>query len=154
MDCGREGLIHIACRIFPKRASIVAKKELQWVPLLGQYLSTSGAIFLDRTNNTNAVQSLAAAGQSMRTRGTSIWMFPEGTRSLSRENKLLPFKKGAFHLAVQAGVPIVPVVCENYSWLYGSGKLESGTLKIRGETKPTKTVVTGTNLSNQCWIQL
>ena len=118
----------------PKRAAMVAKKELQWVPLLGQFLTTSGAVFLDRSNNANAVISLAAAGQSMKTRGTSLWLFPEGTRSLSRENKLLPFKKGAFHLAVQAGVPIVPIVCENYSWLYGPGKLESGTLRIRGKT--------------------
>ncbi|KAF8592591.1 1-acylglycerol-3-phosphate O [Ramaria rubella] len=118
-------------RIFPNRASMVAKKELKWVPLLGQYLTTSGAVFLDRSNNANAVKSLAAAGQSMKTRGTSLWLFPEGTRSLSRENTLLPFKKGAFHLAVQAGVPIVPVVCENYSWLYGPGKLESGKLRIR-----------------------
>ncbi|KAF8489104.1 hypothetical protein JB92DRAFT_3085312 [Gautieria morchelliformis] len=127
---GSTDIIYLG-RIFPNRACMVAKKELQWAPLLGQYLTTSGAVFLDRSNNANAVKSLAAAGQSMKTRRTSLWLFPEGTRSLSRENKLLPFKKGAFHLAVQAGVPIVPVVCENYSWLYGPGKLESGTLKIR-----------------------
>jgi len=118
-------------RIFPHRASMIAKKELQWAPLLGQYLTASGAVFLDRANNANAVKSLAAAGQAMKSRDTSLWLFPEGTRSLSKENKLLPFKKGAFHLAVQAGVPIVPVVCENYSWLYGPGKLESGKLRIR-----------------------
>lgn len=121
------------CSIFPKRASMVAKKELQWVPLFGQFLTASGSVFLDRSNNAMAVKSLAAAGRSIKTRGTSLWLFPEGTRSLSRENQLLPFKKGAFHLAVEAGVPIVPVVCENYSWLYGPGKLESGTLRIRGE---------------------
>jgi len=118
-------------RIFPHRASMIAKKELQWAPLLGQYLTASGAVFLDRSNNANAVKSLAEAGETMKTRGTSLWLFPEGTRSLKKENKLLPFKKGAFHLAVQAGVPIVPVVCENYSWLYGPGKLESGKLRIR-----------------------
>jgi len=118
-------------RIFPHRASMVAKKELQWTPLLGQYLTASGAVFLDRSSNVNAVKSLAAAGQTMKTRGISLWLFPEGTRSLSVENKLLPFKKGAFHLAVQAGVPIVPIVCENYSRLYGPGKLESGKLKLR-----------------------
>ena len=129
-----EAIFMWCCRIFPHRASIVAKRELQWVPLLGQYLTASGAVFVDRSNNTNAVKSLAAVGQTMKTRGTSLWMFPEGTRSLSPENTLLPFKRGAFHLAVQAGVPIVPVVCENYSWLYGPGKLESGNLKLRGES--------------------
>ncbi|KAF8528834.1 1-acylglycerol-3-phosphate O [Hysterangium stoloniferum] len=118
-------------RIFPDRASMVAKKELQWVPFLGQYLTASGAIFLDRSNNVNAVKSLAAAGDAMKNRRISLWLFPEGTRTLRSENKLLPFKKGAFHLAVQAGVPIVPVVCENYSRLYGSSKFESGRLRIR-----------------------
>jgi len=112
---------------------MVAKRELQWVPLLGQYLTASGAVFVDRSNITNAIKSLAAAGETMKTRGTSVWLFPEGTRSLRPENKLLSFKSGAFHLAVQAGVPIVPVVCENYSWLYGPRKLESGNLKLRGE---------------------
>jgi lysophosphatidate acyltransferase len=124
------------CRIFPDRASMVAKKELQWVPFLGQFLTASGAIFLDRSDNVNAVKSLAAAGSAMKTRRISVWLFPEGTRTLRPENKLLPFKKGAFHLAVQAGVPVVPVVCENYSRLYGSGRFESGRLKIRGECTP------------------
>jgi len=126
-------------RIFPDRASMVAKKELQWVPFLGQYLTASGAIFLDRSNNVNAVKSLAAAGDAMKNRRISVWLFPEGTRALRPENKLLPFKKGAFHLAVHAGVPIVPVVCENYSRLYGPGRFESGRLRIR-VLKPIPTV--------------
>lgn len=50
---------------------------------------------------------------------------------------MLPFKKGAFHLAVQAGVPIVPVVCQNYWHLYHKGVLEPGKLKIVGKCAPT-----------------
>lgn len=111
---------------------MVAKKELKWVPFFGQFLAASGAVFLDRSNNVNAVKSLTEAGDTMNKKTTSVWLFPEGTRSMNRVNKLPPFKKGAFHLAVQAQVPIVPVICENYSWLYGHGKFESGKLKLRG----------------------
>ncbi|KDQ64216.1 hypothetical protein JAAARDRAFT_27841 [Jaapia argillacea MUCL 33604] len=118
-------------RIFPKRASIMAKKELQWTPGLGQFMQLSGAVFVDRGNNSRAVQSLMAAGETMKARSTSLWMFPEGTRSMRKHHDMLPFKKGAFHLAVQAGVPVVPVVCENYWKLYHKGTFGSGTLKIK-----------------------
>jgi len=118
-------------RIFPKKCSIMAKKELQWAPLLGQYMSLSGAVFVDRSNNKDALKALAAAGDDMKSKGVSLWVFPEGTRSSSESPNLLSFKKGAFHLAVQAGVPIVPVVCENYWRLYRKGTLEEGALRIR-----------------------
>lgn len=95
----------------------------------------SGAVFVDRSNNARAVQSLKAAGDFMRKNTTSLWLFPEGTRSMRRHHDLLPFKKGAFHTAVQAGVPVIPVVCENYWKLYRKGHFEGGVLKIRGELK-------------------
>jgi lysophosphatidate acyltransferase len=131
----------------------MAKKELQWAPLLGQYMSLSGAVFVDRSNNKDALKALAAAGDDMKSKGVSkifpdrsqtiyqthftqvsLWVFPEGTRSSSESPNLLPFKKGAFHLAVQAGVPIVPVVCENYWRLYRKGTLEEGALRIKGSS--------------------
>ncbi|CAE6502047.1 unnamed protein product [Rhizoctonia solani] len=118
-------------RIFPKQASIMAKKELKWSPLLGQFMALSGAVFVDRKNSKDALDSLARAGEEMKSKGISLWVFPEGTRSSSQVPNLLPFKKGAFHLAVQAGVPIVPIVCENYWRLYRKGTLEEGTLKIK-----------------------
>jgi lysophosphatidate acyltransferase len=118
-------------RIFPKHASIMAKKELMWAPLLGGYLMASGAVFVDRGNNATAVQSLKAAGDFMKKNKTSLWLFPEGTRSMRKHHDLLPFKKGAFHTAVQAGIPVTPVVCENYWRLYHKGHLEGGVLKIR-----------------------
>jgi len=118
-------------RIFPKHASIMAKKELMWAPLLGGYLMASGAVFVDRKNNTTAVQSLKNAGDFMKKNKTSLWLFPEGTRSMRKHHDLLPFKKGAFHTAVQAGLPVTPVVCENYWRLYHKGHLEGGELKIR-----------------------
>lgn len=118
--------------MFPKRTSIMAKKSLQWTPLLGQWMSLSGAVFIDRGNNAQAIRSLSAAGETIKARHTSLWMFPEGTRSMREHNDLLPFKKGAFHVAVEAGIPIVPVICENYWKLYRKGVFESGTIKIKG----------------------
>ena len=68
----------------------------------------------------------------MKRQGLSLWMFPEGTRTLQEEPGMKPFKKGGFHLAVQSGIPIIPVVCENYWRLYRKGVFESGVLKIKG----------------------
>lgn len=122
-------------RVMPKQASIMGKTELQWVPLLGQFMTLSGAVFVDRGNNAKAVRSLAAAAETMKARESSLILFPEGTRSMRPHHDMLPFKKGAFHLAIQAGAPIVPVVCENYWRLYRKGVFESGTLKVKGSSR-------------------
>jgi len=58
-------------------------------------------------------------------------MFPEGTRFLSKEPDMLPLKKGGFHLAVNAGIPIIPIVVENYWHIYRPGVFGSGIVKIR-----------------------
>ncbi len=114
----------------------MAKKELQWAPLLGQFMTLSGAVFIDRGNNAKAIRSVTAAGETIKARGTSLWMFPEGTRSMREHHDMLPFKKGAFHMAIEAGVPIVPVICENYWRLYRQGVFGEGTLKIKGMYQP------------------
>jgi lysophosphatidate acyltransferase len=119
----------------PKQTTIMGKKELQWFPLLGQFMTLSGAVFVDRGNNARALQSLRAAAERIRSEKMGLWVFPEGTRSLREQPDLLPFKKGAFHLAVQAGVPVIPIICENYWHLYREGVFDSGVLKLRGEHK-------------------
>ncbi|CAJ2510174.1 Uu.00g060740.m01.CDS01 [Anthostomella pinea] len=101
--------------IFPKNCSVTAKKNLKNVPFLGWFMSLSGTVFIDRKSSKDARQAMAGAAREIQRRKQSVYMFPEGTRSYSKEPALLPFKKGAFHLAVQAGVPIVPVVAANYS---------------------------------------
>ncbi|OTA99168.1 hypothetical protein M426DRAFT_76528 [Hypoxylon sp. CI-4A] len=101
--------------MFPKYCSVTAKKMLKNVPILGWFMSLSGTIFIDRKNSKDAREAMAGAAREIQSRKQSVYMFPEGTRSYSKEPDLLPFKKGAFHLAVQAGVPIVPVVVANYS---------------------------------------
>ncbi|KAH7916801.1 hypothetical protein BJ138DRAFT_995221 [Hygrophoropsis aurantiaca] len=117
-------------KMFPPSASIMAKKELQWSPL-GPWMFMSGALFVDRGNSAKAHRSLAAAGELMKAQGTSLMMYPEGTRHSEEVPSLLPFKKGAFHLAVQAGIPITPIICENYWGIYHQGVLGTGTLKVR-----------------------
>ncbi|KAL2271868.1 hypothetical protein VTJ83DRAFT_1239 [Remersonia thermophila] len=108
--------------MFPKYCSVTAKASLRAVPFLGWFMALSGTVFLNRANSKDARQALAGAAEQMRTRRHSVYIFPEGTRSYTKEPTLLPFKKGAFHLAVQAQVPIVPVVVANYShvlWIKG-----------------------------------
>ncbi|ERF71885.1 hypothetical protein EPUS_01800 [Endocarpon pusillum Z07020] len=101
--------------IFPKYCSVTAKKSLARVPFLGWFMSLSGTVFIDRVDRSQAMKAFEGAAREMREHRQSVFIFPEGTRSYAREPLLLPFKKGAFHLAVQAGVDILPVVAENYS---------------------------------------
>jgi lysophosphatidate acyltransferase len=101
--------------MFPKYCSITAKSSLRRLPFLGWWMSISGSIFIDRKNSRDAREAMQGAAKEIRAKRQSVYMFPEGTRSYAKDPMLLPFKKGAFHLAVQAGVPIVPVVVSNYS---------------------------------------
>ncbi|GAA5959171.1 hypothetical protein JCM3765_005094 [Sporobolomyces pararoseus] len=119
--------------VFPKGASIMAKKELQWMPLLGQFMTLSNAVFVNRSKRSDAVAVFAKVAQTMKKKSLSLFIFPEGTRSASPVPSLLPFKKGAFHLAVQAQLPIVPIVCENYAGIYSSKqkRFNSGEIVVR-----------------------
>lgn len=85
----------------------LAKAELFKIPIFGKAMRGVGYISIDRSNRKSAFESLAKAASTIRN-GTSVLIFPEGTRS--RDGRLLPFKKGGFVLAVDSGVPIVPVI--------------------------------------------
>lgn len=85
----------------------LAKAELFKIPIFGASMRGAGYISIDRSNRQSSFQSLDQAARHIRT-GTSVMIFPEGTRS--RDGKLLPFKKGGFVMAVDSGVPIVPLV--------------------------------------------
>jgi putative phosphoserine phosphatase/1-acylglycerol-3-phosphate O-acyltransferase len=100
----------IAAKLIRKGARGIAKKELQKMPIVGQMLMASGTIFLDRTDKEKSIEALKPAVESLKT-GTSVVIFPEGTRSY--DYTLGRFKKGAFHLAMQAGVPLVPIILKN-----------------------------------------
>lgn len=89
----------------------VGKKSLLWIPFFGLLYWITGNILIDRNNRTKSHGTISQIVAQMKKRNISIWMFPEGTRSRGRG--LLPFKTGAFHAAIAAGVPIVPICVSN-----------------------------------------
>ena len=84
----------------------IMKKELRKIPGLGYASATVGHIFIDRSNTRKAMESLNEARKRL-TNGTSVVIFPEGTRSKS--GRMLPFKRGAFKMAIDLNLPILPV---------------------------------------------
>lgn len=102
-------------------------------------MALSGTVFIDRANRENALQAFSSAVREMKENKQSVWIFPEGTRSYFIKPDMLPFKKGAFHLAIQAGVPIVPVIVQNYSHVLHLQRrsFEPGTIKIKVRSKET-----------------
>jgi 1-acyl-sn-glycerol-3-phosphate acyltransferase len=84
----------------------ISKKEVFRTPIMGPAMKRAGYISIDRGNRTRAIESLDEAARTIR-QGKSVMTFPEGTRSI--DGTIKPFKKGSFHLALKARVPIVPV---------------------------------------------
>jgi len=105
-----------------RRMGMVAKKELLKAPILGYGMGFVNVIAIDRSNRERAVETLRIATERLRS-GISFGVCPEGTRA--RPGEMLPFKKGAFHMAVQAGVPIVPIALKNSDVLMGKGTGEA-----------------------------
>lgn len=99
----------IILKLLRKDVTGIAKKELEMTPF-GPVFKAMGAIFIDRSDKKKALASMKNAAEILKN-GTSVAIAPEGTRSGSK--KLGEFKKGAFHLAMKAGVPIVPIVIKN-----------------------------------------
>ncbi len=99
-------------RVVPRRTRFVAKKELRKVPVIGWAMAASGFVFIDRADRASAIRSLDEAAQQIRS-GRPVILFAEGTRS--RDGRLHSFKKGPFHLALRAGVPVIPVAISG-SW--------------------------------------
>jgi putative phosphoserine phosphatase/1-acylglycerol-3-phosphate O-acyltransferase len=107
----------------------VAKKQARYDPRMALAGAFVDPAYIDRSNPESAKRDLAALADRIRA-GTSVVIMPEGTRSPTPT--VLPFKKGAFHLAMQAGVPMVPIVTRNAGELMwrNSSLLHSGTLQI------------------------
>lgn len=99
--------------VCPHDTYVIGKKELLWVPIFGQLFIAAGNIAINRQKSKKALSGIDTAAEAIRRRVISIFIFPEGTRNKTSE-VLLPFKKGAFHMAIHAGVPIVPYVCSPY----------------------------------------
>ena len=101
----------VMARLMRRDITGVGKQELRDMPIIGRVLEASGVVLIDRSNTVAAIESMAPLVDAMRIEGKSVCLSPEGTRAVTP--KLAEFKKGAFHLAMQAGVPIVPVVIHN-----------------------------------------
>ncbi|WP_333608996.1 1-acylglycerol-3-phosphate O-acyltransferase [Arsukibacterium sp.] len=99
-------LFTLSGTVLPRTVTI-GKKSLKYVPFFGQLYWLSGNILIDRDNKEKALSTMLAAAERISQQKISVWMFPEGTRSYGRG--LLPFKMGAFHIALEANVPLVPV---------------------------------------------
>ncbi len=121
--------------IFPPYCSVTAKSSLKRIPFLGWFMALSGTVFIDRANRATAMAAFENAAEEMRRERQSVFIFPEGTRSYGDRPELLPFKKGAFHLAVKAGVPVVPCVVANYSPVLSVRRrvFRGGKIAVKGE---------------------
>ena len=98
--------ILIVLAYIPGQFRWIVKKELFKIPIFGPAMKSAGYIEIDRQNHEKAMKSLEEAAQKIQ-EGKSVMTFPEGTRS--KDGTVKPFKQGMFHLAIQAGVPIVPI---------------------------------------------
>ncbi len=108
----------------------VGKRELKNLPVIGPLMGAAGVVFIDRSDRHAAIETMKPLVEAMRGEGKSLVIAPEGTRAPTR--KLGAFKKGGFHVAIQSGVPIVPVVIHNSSDISPKGDkiYRSGTVKV------------------------
>jgi len=113
----------------PRRTSVLVKKELFQVPILGRAMLMGDLVPVDRRNREAAVNSMREA-EAVMAKGLNMTVFPEGTRS--RDGRLLPFKKGPFYLAMDSGVSVVPVTILGSESLMpkGSVLIHSGTVRL------------------------
>ena len=115
--------------VMPRRTSVLVKKELFRVPILGWGMRLAKLVPVDRQNREAAVAGMRFAADVLRSRlNMTVW--PEGTRSV--DGRLLPFKKGPFYLAMDSGVPIVPItVVGTYEiWPKGEFAIHAGTATV------------------------
>ncbi|CAI5453070.1 unnamed protein product [Caenorhabditis angaria] len=104
------------CSVWPHRCVVMMKKLLAYVPFFNFASMLACTIFIDRTNRDKAMQSVDYCVSEMKKRDLKLWIFPEGTRN--RAGGLMPFKKGAFNIAIRAQLPIIPIVFSDYRPFY------------------------------------
>lgn len=131
--------VPVLAELYPENTVVVGKRELRRIPLFGWLYAATGNILIDRSDNPSAVVRLREAEEAIAGRGVSVWIFPEGTRA-TEPGRLLPFKKGAFYMAVAAQVPIVPIVVEPIAPFFDAGRrhIRPGTVRV-GVLAPIET---------------
>lgn len=118
--------------ILPHRTVAIAKREVLWIPFFGLFFAGAGNIMIKREKKISAIAGLKRAIEDIKSRGVSVLIFPEGTRNKAGSG-LLPFKKGAFHMAVMAKVPIVPIISTslNHVWSWEERRLQPGLIRFK-----------------------
>ncbi|MFC1575730.1 lysophospholipid acyltransferase family protein [Gemmatimonadota bacterium] len=138
----------------PLRYRFVAKKELGTIPVFGRAWKSCGHVSVDRGNREAAIQSLGQAWREIHEDKLTMVLFPEGTRS--PDGRLKAFKKGAFVLAVQGQVPLVPaaILGSRAIMRKGDKRIRSGEIRVRfGSPIPTEgtTIRDRNRLLKECW---
>lgn len=100
--------VFVIPRVIPPRSITIGKKSIRKVPLFGWLFHWTGNLLIDRADNAKAVETMNTATRHIHRHRLSVVILPEGTRSNGRG--LLPFKKGAFYLAIDTGLPLLPLV--------------------------------------------
>ena len=123
--------IPLLFRTVPLRIRFLAKKEIYRIPLVAQAMDTAGIVKIDRQSGMSTHQAINAAAAASRARGYCLIVFPEGTRS--RSGDMGEFKKGAFRIAVDSQIPILPVVISGTFAVNPPGKklIYPGTARVR-----------------------
>jgi 1-acyl-sn-glycerol-3-phosphate acyltransferase len=116
--------------VLPGHVVIYLKESLMRIPVLGYAMRLAGFIPVRRDGTVESAKASSAAARHALEQGGCLVVFPEGTRS--RDGSLLPFKKGPFFLAMEAGAPVVPVSIAGATRLLpkGSVRLKSGTVSV------------------------
>lgn len=117
--------------VLPGKTRFIAKKELGRIPIFGWAMMALGHIMIDRANLKRAKESIELAARRLRDEHLSVIAFPEGTRT--RDGKVRPFKKGLFILAIQSGVPVVPVAIQGSFEVFPKGwflRYRPGTIRL------------------------
>jgi putative phosphoserine phosphatase/1-acylglycerol-3-phosphate O-acyltransferase len=120
----------IIARLLRRDITGVGKREIRDMPVIGRVMEAAGVVLIDRKNSASAIEAMSPLVDAMRVEGKSVCLSPEGTRAATI--KLANFKKGAFHLAMQAGVPIVPIVIQNSGDVQPKGDMlfHPGTVEV------------------------
>jgi 1-acyl-sn-glycerol-3-phosphate acyltransferase len=123
--------IPLLFRVLPIHGRFLSKKEVFRYPVIGQGMRAIGIIEIDRDSSGSSRAAINAGVEVAAQRGYSLLVFPEGTRS--RDGELLPFKRGAFRIAIDTGLPLLPVVIEGTDRIStpGSKVFHPGSVVVR-----------------------
>lgn len=114
--------------MLPRNLAFLGKHSLMYIPLFGQLFWLAGNVFINRGDKRKAYEALSEAAATVRRKGCSVFIFPEGTRS--RGQGLLPFKHGAFILAIEAGLPVIPLVFSSTHLNIDLNRLHAGDICV------------------------